>query len=460
MLDAVIVGAGPNGLACALELADAGLEVALYERAGRIGGGLRSRTDLFDGCVVDQCASIMAMAGISPFFRKHGYFTREGAEWINHDEVVGHALDDGEMVGQWRNYERTAQQLGEREGRRYRRVIGSLLSDPDYLPVLALGNLRRPFKPSLPALKFAYQGAFPATLWNRLFTNGPKFAALFAGTAAHSVLPLSAAPSAGIGLALLLAGHLHGWPVIRGGSQQLADAMGRALVSKGGRILTGAEIGHIDELPEAKAYVFDLPPRNICRLAKSRLSQTRIKRLQRYRHGFGTWKVDFVTQGPIPWRNPELAKFATVHLGGTAGDVAASEQAVSRGTVSAKPFLILAQTCSVDPGRGSKGRQPGWAYCHVPNGFTAHQTEAIIGVIERHAPGFRSIMSDYRVTTPADFEASNPNYIGGDVVGGQATLGQILGRPLLQCHSSIWPILTSFHEILYHRNHRDAQPGR
>src|SRR5688572_8468134 len=256
MADVVIVGAGPNGLACAIELADAGLEVVVYEKASSIGGGLRSSSDMFAGCIVDQCASIMAMAGISPFFLKHDFFTKDGADWITPDGVVAHPLTDGTFVAQWRDYRQTAIGLGPTEGRHYERVIGSLLAGRKYLGALALGNLRTPFRPSVAALKFALQGILPATTWTRLFTNGPNFAALFSGHAVHAVMPLRRSPSSGIGLALLLAGHLAGWPIVRGGSQRLAEAMGRALLRKGGRIITNADIQSVEELPQARSYVF------------------------------------------------------------------------------------------------------------------------------------------------------------------------------------------------------------
>lgn len=432
MVDVVIVGAGPNGLACAIELADSGLEVLLYERAASIGGGLRSSSDLFAGCIVDQCASIMAMAGISPFFLKHDFFAKDGAEWITPDSVVAHPLADGAFVAQWRDYRQTAAAMGPRESGQYERVMGSLLAGPEYLGTLALGNIRTLFRPSAAALKFALQGILPATAWTRLFTSGPNFAALFSGHAVHAVLPLQRSPSSGIGLALMLAGHLAGWPIVRGGSQRLAEAMGRALTRKSGRIITGADIRSVEELPKARSYVFDLPPRNICRLAEGRLSKGRAERLRSFRHGFGTWKLDFLTRGSIPWKNPALKKFATLHLGGPAGQVVASEQAVADGRVSDCPFLILTQPCEVDPSRGSDGRQPGWAYCHVPNGFQGNPTDKIIRTIEQYAPDFRSVLIDHRSTGPADFEARNPNYIGGDVVGGEASLIQIIGRPLFK----------------------------
>lgn len=432
MADVVIVGAGPNGLACAIELAESGLEVVLYEKSATIGGGLRSSSDTFAGCIVDQCASIMAMAGISPFFLKHAFFAGDGADWITPDSVVAHPLADGAFVAQWRDYRQTAAALGPTERHQYERVIGALLAGKNYLGAIALGDIRTPFRPSAAALKFALQGILPATTWSRLFTSGPNFAALFSGHAAHAVLPLRRSPSSGIGLALLLAGHLAGWPILRGGSQRLAEAMGRALSRKGGRIVTSAEIRSLDELPKARCYVFDLPPRNICRLAEGWLSPRRAQRLRSFRHGFGTWKLDFLTRGSIPWKNPSLKKFATLHLGGPAGQVVASEQAIAEGRVTDCPFLILTQPCEVDPSRGSDGRQPGWAYCHVPNGFQGNLTDKIIRTIEQYAPDFRSVLIDHRSTSPADFETRNPNYIGGDVVGGEASLTQIIGRPLFK----------------------------
>jgi phytoene dehydrogenase-like protein len=424
--DAVVVGSGPNGLAAAITFAQAGRSVLLIEGDETIGGGTRSAELTLPGFVHDVCSAVHPMGLWSPFFRQLP-LRKYGLEWIHPAAPLAHPLDDGSAVILDRSAELTAQGLGE-DRKRYLRLMEPLIADWPNLE----STIQHPFGfPSHPlaAMRFGLDALRPASSIAKHSFHHARARALFAGLAAHSMLPLERAPSAVSGLVLGIMAHTVGWPFARGGSQSIAKALAAYLKSLGGEIVTGTPVASIDQLPRARAILCDVTPRQLLRLAGSRLTPDFRHKLERYRYGPGVCKLDWALSGPIPWKSAGCRRAGTVHLGGAFEEIAESERAPFEGNYAEKPFVLLAQPTLFDSTRAPAGKHIAWGYCHVPNGSSVDMTAAIENQIERFAPGFRALILKRSVRVAASLEGYNPNLIGGDIGGGLMDLGQFLLRP-------------------------------
>jgi phytoene dehydrogenase-like protein len=401
---AVVVGSGPNGLAAAIALARAGLDVVVHEAADVIGGGVRTEELTLPGFRHDVCSAIHPLAR---------WGLDVDVDWIESPACVAHPFDDAEAALLLRSVDETAAGLG-RDAEAYRRLIR---------PYVAASRFRRPVRllrevGIVPLLR----GLGRADVLARRVFATDRARALFAGNAAHSMLPLERRPSAGFGLALMTLGHAVGWPFPRGGSRAIADALAEQLRALGGEIRTSSVV---DELPRADVVMCDVSPRELLRLG--RFPERYARALRRYRYGPGAFKVDWALDGPIPWRDERCAQAATVHLGDSLEEIAESE----RGDIVARPFVLLAQPSRWDDTRAPAGKHTAWAYCHVPNGSTVDMTEAIEAQVERYAPGFRDLVLARSALGPRDLEAHNRNLVGGDLNGGLMDLRQLYTRPTL-----------------------------
>jgi phytoene dehydrogenase-like protein len=430
--DAVVVGTGPNGLAAAVTLARAGLRVELFEARDTIGGGLRTEP-LFDGDVVhDICSAVHPLALASPFFTEFGLAAR-GVAFTWSQAAYAHPLDGAPSAIAYQDLERTCERLGA-DGPRWRGLMRPLLDHSERLVELLMTG-----PASLPGAALASPAA-AWTLARRLLAHGTPLAtrqftgeparALLAGVAAHAVGRLPSLPAAAVALLLGHLAHRTGWPLPRGGSARIADALAADIAGHGGVIHTGAAVTRLDQLPPARAVLLDLAPKGLLALAGDRLPARYRASLGRFRHGPGAAKVDLLVSDPIPWSDPETAHAATVHLGGTRAEVFRAETLAARSATGDRPFVLLVDPAAADPGRARPGRRPVWAYAHVPNGSSADPYEAIRARVERHAPGFTDTVIAHRGVPAADYERYNPNYVGGDIASGAMTLRQSLARPV------------------------------
>lgn len=437
--DAAIIGAGPNGLAAAITLARKGHTVVVYEAAPEIGGGCRSKELTLPGFIHDVCAAIHPYGVASPFFQSLP-LERYGVEWIHAPTPLAHPLPDGRVAVLERSLDAMEQTLGadaaawralfEPGVRHWHDILDGALG-----PLRPLHQMQRP----LPSLRLARFGAFALQSAQRVaerrFQDAPA-RALFGGIAAHSMLPLDQAPTAVAALLMATLGHAVGWPVARGGSQRLVDALAAYLRDLGGEIVTDTPISSLDELPPARAILADITPRQLLQIAGDRLPTGYRAQLQRYRYGPGVFKLDLAIDGPVPWANPECARAATVHVGGALDEIAASERAVWAGTTSERPFVLLAQQSLFDDTRAPSGRHTVWAYCHVPAGSDEDMTERIERQVERFAPGFRERILARHSYTARQMHAYNANYVGGDINGGVQDLFQLFTRPTVSANLS------------------------
>ena len=405
MRRAVVIGSGPNGLAAAVTLARAGLSVEVVEEHPQIGGGARTCELTLPGFRHDVCSAIHPLARASPVFR------RLGIDWIEPPAACAHPFDDATAVTLERSIEETAVQLG-RDAAAYRRLV-----TPYAHAARRFAAGRVPLGGGAAAL-----GAARALAEARFASERAR--GFFAGHAAHSMLPLERRPSAGFALALIGLGHAVGWPFPRGGSVALTEALAQQLDDLGGTVRAGVRA---DEVPVADLVLCDVMPRELVRLARGRLPPRYERRLLRYRHGPGAFKIDWALAGPIPWKAAACRRAATVHLGATLAEIARSE----RNNRSSRPFVLLAQQSLFDTTRAPEGQHTAWAYCHVPSGSPADCTDAIEAQVERFAPGFRALVLARSVRAPAELQAENRNYLGGDINGGIMDLGQLLVRPTL-----------------------------
>lgn len=426
--DAVVVGAGPNGLAAAVELARNDFEVCLLEAAPTVGGGMRTRELTLPGFRHDECSAIHPLGSLSPFFRELP-LAAHGLEWVRFAASVAHPLEDGPAPMLYRSWTETAARLG-RDGARWQRLLEPFADDGHALLRDLLGPLRPiPQRPWLMA-RFGWYGRRSASgLAGSLFED-PQARALLAGCAGHSVLPLDFVTTAAIALVFAFSAHLEDWPCARGGSVSLARALESYFKSLGGSVEVGHPVRTLGDVPAARAIVFDLTPRPFVQIAREALPDRYCRRLLRYRYGPATSKVDWALDGPIPWNDPAVADASTVHVGGTLEEIAASERDAWEGRHAARPFLIVCQQSQADRSRAPEGKHTGYAYCHVPHGSSEDVTDRIEAQIERFAPGFRDRILARHVTRPADFEALNPNYVGGAVTGGSADVRQLFTRPV------------------------------
>lgn len=424
--DVVVVGAGPNGLSAAIEMARHGYSVVVLEAEDTIGGGARSAELTLPGFVHDLGSAIHPMGLASPFFRSLP-LEEHGLEWIQPDAPLAHPLESGSAAILHRSIEDTAAALGP-DAAAYQKLMEPIVSDWDRISPLVQGPLRPPRHP-LALSRFGMQAIRSARNLARGWFKGERARALFAGNAAHSFLALDQRPSASFGLVLQSLGHVVGWPIPKGGSQKIADALASCLRSLGGEIVTGARVGSIEQLPPARVALFDVTPRQLLEIAGHVLPSGYARKLKRYRYGPGVFKLDYALDGPIPWKAEECALAGTVHLGGTLDEISAGERAVADGKHPERPFVLLAQQSLFDPTRAPEGKHTVWAYCHVPNGSTFDMTERIEAQIERFAPGFRDRILARSVSSPQDLERQNANLIGGDINGGLMDLWQLFTRP-------------------------------
>jgi phytoene dehydrogenase-like protein len=426
--DVVVIGSGPNGLAAAITLAQADLAVLVVEAKSTAGGGMRTQEITLPGFHHDICAAIHPLGLASPFFRGLP-LADYGLEWILPPVSLAHPLDGGSAVAVTRSLDETAADLGS-DGAMWRRLFAPLVAN---WPAV-IDDLLAPFHiPRHPLLFGAYAPllAAPATWLAKTLLRGERARAVIAGMAGHSVLPLERPPTAAVGLLLTMLAQSVGWPVARGGSQAIADALVSHLQRLGGNLVCGWEVTDLAELPRARAYLFDTAPAGVLRIAGVRLPSGYRRQLERFRYNPGVFKIDWALDGPIPWAAEACKRAATVHVGGTLEEIAASERAVWRGEHPVRPFVLLAQQSLFDPTRAPAGKQVAWAYCHVPNGSTVDMTEDIERQVERFAPGFRDRILARSTRHAAAMEAYNPNYVGGDINGGVQDLFQHFTRPSL-----------------------------
>lgn len=425
MSPAAVIGSGPNGLAAAITLAEAGVAVDVFEQAPSPGGGCRSERLIFDDCLHDTCASVLPLAIASPVFSRMSL----GVQWLHGPAVLAHPLDDEPAVLLSRSLDDTANGLG-RDGTAWRRLFGPLLGHQAEMLDVILKPLGWPEHP-LRFARFGLPALLPLDRLNRAFFRETRSRALLAGIAAHAMTPLSAPASSAAALVLAMLGHSVGWPVAAGGAQRLTDALVARLELLGGRIHAGHPVAGVGEFGDRSMILFDTSPGAMVSIAGDALPRRFGTRLRRFRSGPGVFKLDWVLDGPVPWADARCAEAITVHLGGDEREIAAAEAAAWAGSVSERPFVILAQPSIADGSRAPAGRHVVWAYCHVPNGCSIDMTTAIEGQIERFAPGFRARVLGRYATTPAMFEQRNPNLVGGDISGGAQTIGQIFARPYL-----------------------------
>jgi len=423
----VIVGSGPNGLAAAITLAQAGCSVVVFEARETVGGGMRSAELTMPGFVHDICSAIHPLGVGSPFFRNLT-LADYGLAWVHPDVPLAHPLDDGSAAVLQRSVEATAETLG-RDAAAYRRLMQPLANDWQKLMAEFLGPLRIPRHP-LALTRFGLNAILPARLLAQFKFRGERARALFAGLAGHSIMDLDKPVTAAFGLMLGLLGHAVGWPLPRGGSQCMADALAAHLRALGGEIVTSTPVRSLEELPPARATLLDVTPRQIVCLAGERLPAGYRRRLENYRYGPGVYKMDWALSGPIPWRAEACRGAGTVHVGGTLSEIAAAEKAVWQGRHPDKPFVLVAQHTLFDESRAPDGQHTAWAYCHVPNGSTHDMMGPIEAQIERFAPGFRDLILARSTHTAVEMEQYNPNYVGGDINGGVQDLRQLFTRPV------------------------------
>ncbi len=436
--DAIVVGSGPNGLAAAITLAQAGKSVAVFEAKDTIGGGSRTKELTLPGFQHDICSAIHPLGVGSPFFRNLP-LEQYGLEWIQPSAPLAHPLDDGTVMVLERSIEVTGETLGC-DAKAYRHLMTPFVDHWEILIDALLGPLRpQSFLHPFLLAPFGLKAIRSARGLTRQLFRGERASAIFGGMAAHSFLPLEQEISAAFGLMLGVFGHAVGWPIPRGGSQKIVDALAAHLRSLGGEIITGVEVKSIDALPSARAVLFDVTPRQLPRIAGHHLPNSYKSGLQHYRYGPGVFKIDYALDGPIPWKAQECLRAGTVHLGGTFPEVALSERQVRQGQPPEKPFMLVAQQSLFDPTRAPEGKHTVWTYCHVPNGSTFDMSERMEAQFERFAPGFRDRILAKRVITPAELEQYNANYIGGDINGGMADLMQFFTRPTIRLNPYTTP---------------------
>ncbi|HVU56859.1 MAG TPA: NAD(P)/FAD-dependent oxidoreductase [Puia sp.] len=426
--DAVVVGGGPNGLAAAIALQQQGLSVLLIEARAEIGGGMRSAELTLPGFVHDVCSAIHPMAANSPFFSTLP-LEQHGLEYIYPPVSAAHPFDDGTAAVLKGSVPDTARLLGADEGV-YRRLFDPLVRDWPSIASDVLGPLHFPKHPLLMAafgLKALPSAVRLARRWQTEAARG-----LWAGMAAHSMLPLTNETTAAIGLVLMISGHLKGWPLPKGGTAFLGRALASYFISLGGKIQTNFEVTSFDQLPSSRAVLLDLTPRQLLRLGGHRWSSLYRWQLERYRYGMGVFKIDWALDGPIPFTAEECRRAGTVHIGGRLEEIVASERTIWDGGHPEKPYILLAQQSLFDATRAPEGKHTGWAYCHVPNGSTKDMTETIERQIERFAPGFRDRILARHVMNTSQLESYNANYIGGDINGGAIDVRQLFTRPALR----------------------------
>lgn len=426
--DAIVVGSGPNGLSAAITLQRAGLSVLLLEAKSTVGGGMRTEELCLPGFRHDICSAIHPMAAASPFFQSLP-LKDFGLEYIYPSLPAAHPFDDGTAAVLNKSVEETTRLLGN-DADAYIRLLLPVIQSWPAIVEDVLAPLSVPKHPLLMA-QFGAKAMLPAVTVGKRFKEKAA-RGLWAGMAAHSIQPLSNATTAAIGLVLMAVGHLHGWPIPKGGSQSIAKALADYFVSIGGKIELNTTVSSLQQLPSSHAVLLDVTPRQLLQIAGHQLSSIYKWQLSKYRYGMGVFKVDWALDGPIPFKAEACRQAGTVHIGNMLEEIATSEEATWKGGHPEKPFVLLAQQTVFDSSRAPAGKHTAWAYCHVPNGSTVDMTEAIEKQIERFAPGFRERILAKHVMNTAQLQDYNANYIGGDINGGVIDLRQLFTRPALR----------------------------
>jgi phytoene dehydrogenase-like protein len=435
--DAVVVGSGPNGLAAAITLAEAGRSVLVLEAAPTPGGGMRTDVWNASGARHDVCSTVHAFGAASPFFLAQP-LQRLGVEWAYPPVPVAHPLDGGRAGVAHRDLATTLAGLGD-DASRYDALVGGITRDWSKIAPAFLGPLLRVPRHPIALARFGLPALAPATVVAKALRTD-EARALLAGCAAHAILPLSRPLTSSFGLVLLATAHTAGWPFARGGTQVLADALVARLVELGGEVRTSHLVRSLDDIPaSARAVLFDTAPGQLASIAGDALPARYRRRLERFRHGPGAFKVDFELSGPVPWRNEACRSAGTVHVGGRFEEVAAAETEVAAGRHPVRPFVLVAQPGVADPTRAPAGTHVLWTYCHVPAGSDVDMTAAIEAQIERFAPGFRDLVRARRTINARGYEAYNPSYVGGDIAGGSHGGLQLLARPVAALHPYATP---------------------
>lgn len=433
--DAVIIGSGPNGLAAGIRLALEGYAVKIFEASNTVGGGMRTKELIRPGYYHDVCSAIHPMAASAPFLKQLP-LDDYGLKWIHPKIAAAHPLDNEPAVALFNNLHKTALHL-EADNKLYQKIVEPIEQNWDGLSRDFLGPLRFPNNPIQMGL-FGLKALQPATLFQKRFQT-QRAKALFAGMAAHSILPLDAIATTAIALVFFGTAHTGGWPLPEGGSQSIANAMATYFASLGGKIETGRPINSLEDLPSSKAILFDLSPQQVSDIVADRFPPSYDQKLRKFKKGSGVFKIDYILKEPVPWKDPECGKAGTVHLGGTFDEIAASEKEMDEGGHPENPFVLVTQQSLFDKTRTPDDKETLWAYCHVPNGSTVDMTEAIENQIERFAPGFRDVIDEKVTMNTEDLENYNANYIGGDINGGRQDITQLFTRPVNLIHPYATP---------------------
>jgi phytoene dehydrogenase-like protein len=427
--DAVVVGSGPNGLAAAITLARAGCSVLVCEANTTIGGGARSAELTLPGFVHDVCSAVHPLAAGSPFFKTLP-LERFGLAWIQPEIPLAHPLDDGTAACLHRDVDFTAEQL-RGDARAYRCLMKRLASNWQRLADEFLQPMLHLPRHPMALARFGIPALCPASLLAKTLFKHEPARALFAGIAAHSFLPLESIASSSFGLVLGMAGHAVGWPIPRGGSQAIANALASYLRELGGKIETNHRVENLSDLPKSRAVLLDISVWQFLRITRGQLPPAYRHRLESFRHAPGIFKIDYALSEPIPWKAEACRRAGTIHLGGTMDEIATAERGVARGKIAERPFTLVAQQSLFDETRAPRGQHTLWAYCHVPFGCDTDMSDRIESQIERFAPGFRDCVLARHKMGAADLQKSNLNLAGGDINGGAANLMQLIARPIL-----------------------------
>lgn len=434
--DVIVVGSGPNGLAAAIRMAQAGRSVLVLEAADTPGGGARSAELTASGFIHDICSSVYPLTVCSPFFRTLP-LEQHGLKWVYPTAALAHPFDNGSAALLYQSVEKTAATLGD-DSRSYQRLMGDFVKKWEDLLEDVLAPLRLP-RHAFFFARFGLHAIRSARAIAHAYFRREPARTFFAGLAAHSMLPLEKLTTAGVGLMLAVLGHAAGWPFAQGGSQQLTNSLVSFLRSLGGQVITGVRVESLDQLPPAQTILLDVTPRQLLTIAAGRLPNSYRSKLERYRYGMAAFKLDWALHQPIPWRAKECLQAGTVHLGGSLHEISRSERAAWKGSPAERPFVLLSQPSLFDSTRAPVGKHTAWAYCHVPNGYTGDMTKAIEDQIERFAPGFRACIIARSVMSPAALEKHNPNLVGGDIGGGAALLSQLFLRPTASMYRTPLP---------------------
>jgi phytoene dehydrogenase-like protein len=424
--DAIVVGSGPNGLAAAIRLAQAGLRVVVLEAAATPGGGVRSAEITLPGFIHDTCSSVYPMGFCSPFLRTLP-LEEHGLQWVFPPAAAAHPFDDGTAALLHKSVDETAAGLGPDRGG-YEALLGDLVKHSEKLFAATLAPIRKLRSPFLMA-GFGLRAMRSVRMIAHAYFKTERARGLFAGIGGHAMLPLEKLTSAASALVLATAAHAAGWPFVRGGSQNLTSALISYLKTMDGEVITEWPVTSLEELPQTRLVLLDVTPRQFLRIAGNRAPAIYRRKLERFRYGMGSFKIDWALSEPVPWKAPECRLAGTVHLGGSLDEISESERRAWRGEVSERPYILFTQPSLFDSSRAPAGRHTAWGYCHVPNGYTGNMVDKIEQQVERYAPGFRDCILARSVKGPPELEQHNPNLIGGDVGAGAVTVGQLFFRP-------------------------------